>query len=225
MGGSAQSNTSSPAHPTICPVCPDKSQSSQDWSLKCIFLKVRCVKLEPKRQINHKSPPKNHLITIFLNESFVGLIPSITLNWVKKDNTFIVETHRNISGLSTFVTEANEKATSAYDGCLLTPRPVPLLSSSPSLQSQLPGYLDSAGHAPSTTTNNLWLIKQGVGGRKSPQRRTLWRPIGNGTWHVALSQPVRTGTALNRQDLWLPTFLGRTGQQQNPQLGPLRLKI
>lgn len=62
------------------------------------------------------------------------------------------------------MTEANEKTTSAYDGCLLTPWSVPLLSSSPSLHSQLPGYLDSAGRAPSTTTNNLWLIKQGVGG-------------------------------------------------------------
>lgn len=95
----------------------------------------------------------------------------------KKDNRIVVETHRNISGLSTLVTEANAKTTSATTAVYL--------HCDPSLyylvHSQLLGYLDSAGRAPSTTTNNLWLIKQGVGDNKLPRQRTVGQPIGNGT--------------------------------------------
>lgn len=149
--------------PPFVPYIPIKSQWSQGWSSKCMCRRsdVLPLNLEPKRQTDQKKSFDYNFLKWELCR--LNSIHHFELD-KKKDNTFIVETHRNISGLSTFMTEANEKTTSAYDGCLLTPWSVPLLSSSPSPHSQLPGYLDSAGRAPSTTTNNLWLIKQGVGG-------------------------------------------------------------
>lgn len=96
----------------------------------------------------------------------------------KKDNSFTVETHRNVSGLSTVVTEANDKTTSTTTAVYLR-RDLSLYYHL--VRSQLLGYLDSAGRAPSTTTNNLWLIKQGVGDHKLPRQRTARQPIGNGT--------------------------------------------